>query len=99
MKIVELEKTVKEMSEKIIVLEYKVNKLESEENYVNKIKQTEQRVEVHKKVWNKTENSNDLAQKKSAQKKAKSSVFIFGTEARKKVSNAIECQEKKKSFK
>ena len=85
-KVENLEKLVQEMAEKIVTLESKVKEIELKEVIIEK--EDVKNVDDAKKVTNKKDKSKDHKNKKA---KDKDSVFMFGAEARKTVS------ERKKS--
>lgn len=98
MKVDELKKVVHEMSEKIGNLESKVRELESKDE-LKDIKESPKTAQEPFKNSNMKKDSDDIPLKKSEPKKNKDSVFRFGAEARKTVSDRIESQEKERSKK
>ena len=71
-------KTVNKLTEKILQLESKIKAIETKDVEAAKIKETEQRVEVKKKVeLNKNGNSKEVKENKSKPKDNKVSVFKF----------------------
>lgn len=95
-KVDKLEKTVNELTEKILLLESKIKSIEIKDIEPAKIKDIDQRVQDPKKVIIENDISKVLKEKKSKSKDHKVSVFKFGAEARKA---AMETKESKKEEK
>ena len=95
-KVDKLEKTLNEMHEKFLKLETKIKNIESKDNEAGRIKDTEKRAEDSKKTINKNENLKVLKEKKSKLKDHKDTVFRFGAEDRKNVTESKESKPEEK---
>ena len=87
------------MSKKIGNLESKVRELESKDSNLKDIKEVPKTAKEPIKNSYMKKDSDDMSLKKSEPKKIKDSVFKFGAEARKTVSDSIKSNEKEKKKK
>ena len=93
MKVENLEKIVKEMTERIGQLEDKIKEIKSKEKEEDKFEEVTKAVE--RKDLNKDENKKNLKAKKSKIEDRKNLVFIFGAEACSTVSGKMYEKEEK----